>query len=691
MSSLRIGRSSLLGAAIAVCLVIAAIAVFAVMQLREEMQSRMNSTTQYLAVSVRQSLDGLVDTIDVALQASADEITRQNASGHADGQAISNYLEQQAKRLAYVAFLRGTDASGDVVYGPGRPSTKVSMSDRAFFTHLRDDTASGIYMAKPVMGKIAGKLIVTFARRINRTDGSFAGTVYASIPIEELSRLLAQIKMQTGGSIALRDSDLSLLTRHVFGAHDPIPIGSTQLSANFTQALQGNPATGTYVSDPSSVDPVLRIYSYERSERYKFLVNVGLPMEEGLAQWRHQAMLVFAMASLLSLAVLFLTYQFLRSRASLEAIVDSLEGSQQELQKKHAQLEEAEQRHLSLLKNLHTGLVVHAPDSRIVFSNTQAATLLQLTEEQMLGMNAIDPVWSFVDTRGVPLAPEDYPISKVTRTLQAFENMELGVKAPGQEALTWLEVSAFPEFSADASLKQVVVNFTNVTKRRQAEQARERAARALRLLTDTNFTLARSEDKSQLLNDICNLICEQGDYLLAWVGYAQDDAPQSVLPVAHAGAGEGYVANIQVSWNEGSPYGRGSTGTAIRTGKIQVNRDYRNNPAMQPWREAAQKYGFGSSIALPFTKKSGVRGVLLIYSALTDAFNADEVTLLEELTNNLTHELDELDERLRRIDAESASRAKANFLANMSHEIRTPLNAISGMAHLIRRHSLTTM
>jgi signal transduction histidine kinase len=38
--------------------------------------------------------------------------------------------------------------------------------------------------------------------------------------------------------------------------------------------------------------------------------------------------------------------------------------------------------------------------------------------------------------------------------------------------------------------------------------------------------------------------------------------------------------------------------------------------------------------------------------------------------------------------AESASVAKSDFLANMSHEIRTPLNAITGMAHLIRRHGL---
>ena len=39
--------------------------------------------------------------------------------------------------------------------------------------------------------------------------------------------------------------------------------------------------------------------------------------------------------------------------------------------------------------------------------------------------------------------------------------------------------------------------------------------------------------------------------------------------------------------------------------------------------------------------------------------------------------------------AEAANVAKSAFLANMSHEMRTPLNAITGMAYLVRRGSLT--
>jgi signal transduction histidine kinase/PAS domain-containing protein/ActR/RegA family two-component response regulator len=691
MKPLRLERTYLFGTAIAVCMAIAVAAVFAVIQMREGVQSRIDSTTQNLAVSVRQTVEGLVDTINVVLLASADEINRQNSSGHADSLAISNYLDLQAKRLAHVNHLRGTDVNGDVVYGSGRPSKVVNLSDRAFFASLRDDPSSGIYIAKPVIAKITGSPVITFARRINRPDGSFAGTVYASINVNEFTNLLAQIKMQTGGSIALRDKDLSLLARHVFGLENPIPIGSTQMAAAFAQALQREPVAGTYISDSSSADPVTRTYSYQRSEKHKFLVVVGLPMEQSFAEWRHQALVVLALATLLALAVGFLVYLIVRSRASLESLVTSLENNQSELQEKHEQLAQSEQHHYSLLMNLHTGVVVHAPDSSVVFSNTQACALLKISQEQLLGKTAMDPVWCFVDSNEVPLSPGDYPVSRVVRNLSAFEGLEVGVKASEHDPLVWLEVSAFPECAADGSLEQVVVNFYEITKRRQAECARQRVGRALRLVTDTNITLARSKDKKQLLEDICNLICKKGGYLMAWVGYAKDDADHSVLAMANSGINEGYLASIKISWNEASPFGQGSTGVAIRTGKTQVNRGYANNPAILPWRELAKENGIQSSIALPFTKKSGVRGALMIYSAIADAFSNSEVVLLEELTSNLAHELDALEDRHRRYEAESASKAKAIFLANMSHEIRTPLNAITGMAHLIRRDSLTPM
>jgi len=688
MNPKNVGRNYFIATALAVCAAIVATAGYAVREVRQVEQARINTNTQNLAVSVKQTVEGTLHAIDLALQASADEILQQTATGHPSEQGITEYLSLQIKRLEHVDHIRGTNERGEVVYGPGRPNQTVSLADREFFIYLRDTPGAGLFLAKPVIAKITGKPSIAVARRLNRPDGSFAGTVYASIQVDELTRMLAQIQMPQGASIAMRSGDMSLLARYVFGGTDTIALGSTQLAIAFTQALERNPMAGTYVSDSSSADAVIRTYSYQRSTKYGFLVNVGLPMEQGFAEWRRQAVVVMGLALLLVLAVGFMVYLVRRARLTQDALLMSLNKSQIDLEQKHSQVLATEHRHHALLQSLHTGVVVHAANSRITFCNPQACRLLRLTPDQMTGKTATDPTWCFVDEHEAPLPLQDYPVNKVIANHRAFEDMELGVRVPGQTAIVWLEVSAFPELAEDGSLKEVVVNFYEISLRKQTERARERAARALRLVTDTNITLARSTDKATLLKDICSLICDKGGYLLAWVGYAQNDLQRSVKPVASVGFDTDYLDKVQISWDEGSPFGRGPTGTAIRTLSTQVNQDYDHNASMQPWREAARVHGFQSSIALPFVKKSGIRGALTIYAAQPDAFSAEEVVLLEELTANLTHELDAITDRQLRHEAESASKAKAEFLANMSHEIRTPLNAITGMAHLMRRDGL---
>ncbi len=89
---------------------------------------------------------------------------------------------------------------------------------------------------------------------------------------------------------------------------------------------------------------------------------------------------------------------------------------------------------------------------------------------------------------------------------------------------------------------------------------------------------------------------------------------------------------------------------------------------------------------------------------LSDGSSSHYVAITEDVTERQRdalelerhrHELEALiDIRTRelgvaKLAAEAANIAKSEFLANMSHEIRTPLGAITGLAYLMRRTSLT--
>ncbi|MDE2212908.1 MAG: PAS domain S-box protein, partial [Betaproteobacteria bacterium] len=161
-----------------------------------------------------------------------------------------------------------------------------------------------------------------------------------------------------------------------------------------------------------------------------------------------------------------------------------------------------------------------------------------------------------------------------------------------------------------------------------------RLNRTLRLLSSCYDLVIHAQEERQLLTDICHQMVDHGGYLMAWVGYAESDEEKTVRPVAHSGHEEGYLSRIRVSWAD-SELGQGPTGTAIRTGSTQVNQNWLTNPRMKPWRKAALEQGYQASIALPLMEDGRAFGALTLYAREPEAFNPEEVRLLEELTGGL--------------------------------------------------------
>lgn len=142
-------------------------------------------------------------------------------------------------------------------------------------------------------------------------------------------------------------------------------------------------------------------------------------------------------------------------------------------------------RYREVLDSLHTGVVIHASDTRIVFSNRRAAELLGLSEGQMLGKLAIDPEWHFVDAQGQRLAPDQYPVTRVLRQFRPLDETVLGVIGPQRAGVMWLLVTAFPEFDAERAIKCVDVNFHDVCALKEAQDTLRASERTYRTLFET--------------------------------------------------------------------------------------------------------------------------------------------------------------------------------------------------------------
>ena len=193
---------------------------------------------------------------------------------------------------------------------------------------------------------------------------------------------------------------------------------------------------------------------------------------------------------------------------------------------------------------------------------------------------------------------------------------------------------------------------------RHSEAQQRELNRALRLLSDCNTALVHADDEYRLLDEICRLCVERGGYLMAWVGYAEQDEARTVRPVAQSGYEEGYLEGVRITWAD-TPLGQGPTGTAIRSGQPCVNQDVLHNPKMAPWRDAAIQRGYRSSISLPLVGDAQVFGTLTVYAREANAFDREEVRLLEELASDLAYGIMSLRTRAEH----EAAKEKLAFLA----------------------------
>src|SRR5579871_110299 len=177
----------------------------------------------------------------------------------------------------------------------------------------------------------------------------------------------------------------------------------------------------------------------------------------------------------------------------------------------------------------------------------------------------------------------------------------------------WISMALSKVYDEGRRAESIVV-VQDISARKAAEERLRQVDRARRVMAECSHVLVQANDKVELLRNMCRTAVEDGGYLMAFAGLADDDGGKSVRPVAQAGLDDGYLAAARLSW-EDDERGRGPSAQALRSGKPCVVRNCFIDPRMENEREAALARGFHSCISLPLLDKGLAFGVLNLYAS----------------------------------------------------------------------------
>lgn len=229
----------------------------------------------------------------------------------------------------------------------------------------------------------------------------------------------------------------------------------------------------------------------------------------------------------------------------------------------------------------------------------------------------------------------------------------------------WILVSKGAVLDEKGEAVGIVGVSRDITDRKRAEDALERANRELYAISRCSQILIRAENEESLLEEVCKVICDSTGYRMAWVGYSENDEEKSVRPVASAGIVDGYLESANITWSD-SERGKEPAGTAIRTGTMTAVEDITSDENFSPWRDAALRQGYRSCIAFPLRDSdSATFGALAIYAEETGVFALDEVRLLEELSNDLAYGIVSLRTRMAHRETVQALRNERTLLRTL--------------------------
>ena len=272
-------------------------------QNRSLVESQATLTVENLSRILEENLSGFLGKIDLSLHAVEAEIRRQSVQGEINEARLNAFVRLQDDHLPEALGIRIVDAKGTITNAPDSADThqKVSIGDMDHFLRLKNGPSDvGLVISQPLLGRLTGKWLIAMGRRHENPDGSFAGEVQVSVPVEHFRHLFSGLNLGRDGTVTLYDTRPVIIARYPDLDRLGNLVGSTSISPRLRAFMaSGEPTELVHVASP--VDGVMRTVFYRKIGKYPFYLVVGMSDQDIYAEWWQSVIGMVGLAGLFML------------------------------------------------------------------------------------------------------------------------------------------------------------------------------------------------------------------------------------------------------------------------------------------------------------------------------------------------------------------------------------------------------
>lgn len=198
----------------------------------------------------------------------------------------------------------------------------VNVSDRDYFRVQLDTRTRGLFIGKPMVGRMTNKNLIPISLPLTTPDGEVAMLLVA-MDLDRMAAPFEAERIKPAGTIGIvRDDGMVLMRSPMEGNLAGRSIASGQAWKQYISQS----AKGSYESNLSLFDQLPRLVSFAKVEGLPLVVYVSASKIDALAPWRTHTAILAGVATLLSIVTVVvsgvLTRAFAAARIS-DAIVQS--------------------------------------------------------------------------------------------------------------------------------------------------------------------------------------------------------------------------------------------------------------------------------------------------------------------------------------------------------------------------------